>query len=254
MLSLIIPTWNHNEMALECITAVRENTQDCEIIVIDNGSDPPFVKPYTGFIDITVIRNETNLGFPVAVNQGIMASKGDIIILLNDDVVVTPEWATKLTSALQECSIVGAVTNYSSGVQRNDIGTYENKSELNKAVNEWEEDYEGEILEVRWVIGFCMAFPRSLFDEIGPFDESIWPCCGEEIDFCLRAGEAGHRVGIAFDCYVHHEGSVTFKEMNSEHPYSEIIERNNKHLEKRWGKGFGVQLLDDNKGLEVSSE
>src|SRR5512139_3623441 len=96
MLSIIIPVVNQHEMTLECITAIREQTEDCEIILIDNGSNPPIQKPYIGFIDAAVIRNEENRGFPAAVNQGIKAAKGDAVILLNNDVIVTPGWASML--------------------------------------------------------------------------------------------------------------------------------------------------------------
>jgi SAM-dependent methyltransferase len=88
-----------------------------------------------------------------------------------------------------------------------------------------------------------MAFRKSLFNEIGDFDESLWPCCGEEIDFCLRAKEKGHRIGIVYGCYVHHEASTTFKAIDAEHPYKEILERNEKHLDKKWGESWRDQSV-----------
>jgi predicted SAM-dependent methyltransferase len=81
-----------------------------------------------------------------------------------------------------------------------------------------------------------MAFKKSLFEKIGPFDESLWPCCGEEIDFCLRSREKCYRVGIAQDVYVHHFGSQTFAEMGLD--YKEIGDRNDKYLSERWGNDF----------------
>lgn len=246
MVSIIVPTWNQNEMTMECITAIRQCTDDCEIVVVDNGSDPPFARPYTGFIECRVLRNEANLGFPVAVNQGIRESRGDVVVLLNNDVVVTPKWTDRLASALDEYDIVGPMTNYCTGRQRVQISPYGNQVELYKASDEWAEAWADHRLPVRWVIGFCMAFRKSLCDEIGLFDESLWPCCGEEIDFCLRAEKAGYRTGIVTGCYVHHEGSVTFKEINGEHPYNDIVDRNNKHLEDRWGKEWSNQDMGFN--------
>jgi predicted SAM-dependent methyltransferase len=91
-----------------------------------------------------------------------------------------------------------------------------------------------------------MAFPRALFDELGPFDDSLWPCSGEEIDFCYRARKAGHKIGIAADVYVHHVGSVTLKEMPVD--YQELCKRNDEHLMKKWGGNFwaeqAVSLMD----------
>jgi len=254
MFSIIIPIFNQHDMTEDCITAIRECTQDCEIIIIDNGSTPPFKAPFTGDIETRVIRNEENRGFPVAVNQGIRAAKGETIILLNNDVVVTPDWAARLESHItpliltqQEIkdgfqvggvplSIVGPLTNYAAGLQRAQIADYQNKEELYKEASALSEEQAGEAEEVNFVIGFCMAFKRSLYDEIGPFDESLWPCSGEEIDFCLRARAAGHRIGIAHDVYVHHEGSQTFKIIDAD--YDAIVKRNDAHLAEKWGADF----------------
>jgi len=240
MLSIIIPVFNQHEMTMECIAAIRETTQDCEIIVIDNGSEPPFKAPFGGFMEIRVIRNEKNEGFPKAVNQGIREAKGEIIVLLNNDVIVTPEWAEKLMAALDDFSIVGPVTNYCAGLQKVQAEIYDDRDGLNKAAESWAESYGDEIQEVNFVIGFCMAFRKSLFDEIGPFDESMWPCSGEEIDFCLRAREAGHSVAIAHDVYVHHEGSQTFNDMAAagQLVYEDICRRNDAHLAEKWGADF----------------
>jgi len=237
MISIIIPVYNQHEMTAECITAIREQTRDFELIIVDNGSEPAIKPPFTGFTETTLIRNEKNEGFPVAVNQGIRAANGDVVILLNNDCFVTPRWSERLTSWLDEFSIVSPMTNYCAGMQQVTIGSYDNLDELNKEAEEWAEEYAGMAEEVNWVIGFCMAFRKSLFWELGPFDEGLWPCCGEEVDFCLRARAAGHKVGIAHDTYVHHEGSQTFSAMDKAEliKYGEVNNRNLIHLAKKWG-------------------
>lgn len=240
MLSIIVPVFNQHDMTEECLRTVLENTRDCEIIVVDNGSEPAIKPPFSGFIETTVIRNEENKGFPVAVNQGIAAARGEIIILLNNDVVVTPGWAESLLAALKDFSIVGPVTNFCAGMQQVAISGYGNIEELNKSAAEWAEGCRGEEpTEVNFVIGFCMAFRKSLFDEIGPFDESLWPCSGEEIDFCLRARAADNRIAIDTNVYVHHEGSKTFKAMDVD--YDAICKRNDAHLAAKWGRDFWKQ-------------
>jgi acetyltransferase-like isoleucine patch superfamily enzyme len=243
MISIVIPVFNQHDMTQECLTAVLENTQGCEIILIDNGSNPPIKPPFSGFTEIKVIRNEENLGFPKAVNQGIREAKGDIIILLNNDVIVTPGWAYKLADKLNDVSIIAPMTNYCAGMQKITLPVYENIEGLNKEASYLEKEREGEVEEVNFVIGFCMAFKKPLFDELGEFDESLWPCSGEEIDFCLRAREKGYKVGIALDTYVHHEGSKTFGDMEKagQLKYDEICKRNDKHLAEKWGADFWQQ-------------
>jgi GT2 family glycosyltransferase len=240
MLSIIIPVFNQHEMTLECIQAIRETTQECEIIVIDNCSNPPFKAPFGGFTEIRTIRNEENLGFPAAVNQGIAEAKGKFIVLLNNDVIVTPGWSQRLLSALNEYSIVGPVTNYCAGIQKVATEIYENKDGLNRIAEEWADSYCDHIQEVNFVIGFCMAFSKALFDEIGKFDDGMWPCSGEEVDFCFRARAAGHRVGIVYGCYVHHEGSQTFQDLQDKHEldYKALCKKVDDRLAEKWGADF----------------
>jgi len=240
MLSIIIPVYGQVDMTDECINAILENTQDAEIIIIDNGSSPPYKPPFSGFIETTLIRNETNTGFPHAVNQGIAAARGDIIILLNNDVIVSPHSLNRLSNWLDSFDIVGPTTNYCAGMQRVQISGYQNKEELDKQVELLFESSQGEGEEVNWIIGFCMAFKKAVWEQVGDFDESLWPCTGEEIDFCYRAREKGVKIGIARDIYVHHEGSVTFQDMEDagQIEYAKLCERNNEHLAEKWGADF----------------
>lgn len=241
MLSIIIPVYNQLEMTAECIQAVLENTShDCEIIIVDNGSDLPFKPPFSGFTDIRVIRNIENKGFPAAVNQGIREARSEIVVLLNNDVIVTPGWSGRLLSAMNEFAIVGPVTNYCAGIQKVQASDYENIEELNQAAYDWAEDYGDSVQEVTFIIGFLMAFRKSLVDEIGFLDETLWPCSGEEVDFCFRAREAGYRVAIVNGCYVHHEGSKTFQEMHKKGQidYADICMKTDEHLNLKWGGNF----------------
>ena len=240
MLSIIIPVYNQHDMTDECILSVLENTKDYELVIIDNGSEPAIKKPYAGHHDVTLIRNEKNLGFPVSVNQGIRASKGDVICLLNNDVIVTPGWAERLIKWLDHFSIVGPCTNYAAGIQGVMVGNYTSKEGLNDEANEMSENYQDSAEEVNFIIGFCMLFKKSLFDEIGEFDESLWPCSGEEIDFCFRAVEVGHKIGVAYDVYVHHFGSQTFEQMQEagQLNYMDVCKMCDDHLAKKWGNDF----------------
>ena len=245
MISIILPVLNQISMTNECIKAIQANTQDYELIIVDNGSEPPYEIINLPECPHTYIRYEENFGFPVAVNQGIRAAKGENIILLNNDVIVTPRWADSLIKWLDEYDIIGPCTNYSAGYQRiRTLGIYHDIQGLNVEAEKWGEMHTGKANDVNWVIGFCMAFKKSLWEQLGVFDESVWPSSGEEIDFCLRAKNAGYRVGIAIDVYVHHIGSVTFKDINSKHPYRDIVEKSEKHLKDKWGDNYSAQGVD----------
>ena len=239
MLSIIIPVFNNHDMTLECITAIREHTQDFELVIIDNGSDPPFKPPFTGFAETVLIRNEENKGFPIAANQGIRAAKGDVIVLFNNDIICTPRWADRLVGWLDEFDIIAPMSNLVGGLQQVVISSYQSRDELDEAAEEFSEENKGLFLEVNFAV-VSMFIKKKIFDDIGYLDESLWPCCGEDLDFCFRARDAGYRIGIAHDVYVHHEMSQTFKAMQDAGltNYNEVVEQNNEHLTKKWGKDF----------------
>ena len=254
MISIVVPVFNNHDFTDECLRAVIDNTASCEIIVVDNGSDPPYRPPFSGFMETKLIKNDTNLGYPVAVNQGIRAASGDTIILLNNDVIVTPDWAERLTRLLDDFAIVGPITNYAAQVQQVEIGVYDSKEGLYDEAKKWTDEYQDAIQEVNFVIGFCMAFRKSLYDEIGEFDESLWPCSGEEIDFCFKTIAAGYKIAVAYDCYVHHEGSMTFRAMEKAGTldYVKTCIRNDKHLAKKWGNDFWQrQIIETEEVVEM---
>ena len=246
MISIIIPVYNQHEMTEECLQAIHANTEDYEIILVDNGSTPA--------IEGATIRNDLNAGFPVAVNQGIRAANGNVIILLNNDCVVTPYWAQHLVTWLDVFDIVAPMTNYCAGLQQVALPVYNDIKELNKRAFAWYEDNRLESQEVKWVIGFCMAFRKNLYDELGEFDESLWPCSGEELDLCLRARAAGYTVGIARDVYVHHAGSQTFKDLERAGSlnYQKICDRNERHVAEKWGEFWDRQAIEEENGHTVT--
>lgn len=252
MLSIIIPVYNQHDMTIQCLNMLMVNTSlSSEIIIIDNGSDPEFKPPFSGFIETRIIRNEKNKGFPRAVNHGIKEAKGSIIALLNNDTFVTPDWDLKLTSAIGSgFDIVGPVTNFCAGIQKVQTDTYENENQLEEIAMEWEQAYGGIIQEVNFVIGFCMAFKKEVYDQVGDFDETIWPCSGEEVDFCFRARELGFKVGIVEECYIHHEGSKTFQDLHDSGvvDYPKLFEKVDQYVEKKWGPNYwskqAIQQID----------
>ena len=240
-LSIIVPVWNGEDMTYEAIQAIMDNTESgtFEIIIVDNGSNPPFKPPFTGFNDLTVIRNEENEGFPKAANQGIKAARGDIVVLYNNDVICTPGWADRLVGWLDEFDIIAPCTNYAAGIQNITIGTYSSRDELDSAAEEFSEVNEGLCYDVNFAT-ISMFIKKKIFEDIGYLDETYWPSSGEDIDIGFRAREAGYRVGVAGDVYVHHDGSKTFEALHEAGivEYDEVADQNDKHLAERWGDDF----------------
>ena len=117
--SIIILTYNQLEYTKICIESIRKftNPDSYEIIIIDNNSTDGTINWLKTQEDVTVIYNNENLGFPKGCNQGIKIAKGDNILLLNNDTIVTPNWLSNMNKALwssKEIGAVGTVSNYCS--------------------------------------------------------------------------------------------------------------------------------------------
>ena len=96
MLSIIIPIYNALDYAELCVNSIIENTSgQYEIIIVDNNSTPPVPEG-----NYRLIRNEENLGYPKAINQGVKEATGEYHCLMNSDVVVTPFWNELLIASL----------------------------------------------------------------------------------------------------------------------------------------------------------
>jgi hypothetical protein len=115
--SVIVPCWNQLEFTRQCIVALRSYTRPpWELIVVDNGSTDGTGAYLSGVQDaaavpVTVIANTTNRGFPAAINQGLQQARGEYLVLLNNDVVVTDAWLDQII----------ALTTAKTGKQKNGL-------------------------------------------------------------------------------------------------------------------------------------
>lgn len=104
------------QLTKECRDSIiRHTSSPYRLIVIDNGSQrqtKEYLEELTrnNNILITLIRNETNLGYIKAVNQGLNASNGDYVCLLNNDTRVEDGWLEELINVAQSNPEIGIVT------------------------------------------------------------------------------------------------------------------------------------------------
>ena len=95
-ISLVIALYNQINYTRRCIESIRECTAiPYELILVDNGCVDG-TREYLRDVPATIITNPTNLGCARAWNQGIKAGGGQVIGILNNDIVVTPGWLEKL--------------------------------------------------------------------------------------------------------------------------------------------------------------
>jgi GT2 family glycosyltransferase len=99
-----VPCWNQLDFTRHCITALGRNTRrPWKLIVVDNGSIDGTAIYLSAVHDaavapVTVISNRENRRFPAAINQGLAAARGEFLVMLNNEVVVTDAWLDQLTA------------------------------------------------------------------------------------------------------------------------------------------------------------
>lgn len=213
--SIVIATFNQLVYTCQCLESIRLRTDEpYELIVVDNGSTDGTVEYLEACGDVRVIRNAENRGFPAAANQGIQASRGRQVLLLNNDVIVTTGWLCRLLAAMHRDSQIGLVGPCSNCVgsseQRIQV-TYDGLAALDAFALEWGRQNHGQTLATNRLIGFCLLIRRELIDRIGLLDERFGIGNFEDDDYCRRALQRGYRAVVARDAFIHHFGNRTFK-------------------------------------------
>ena len=171
-----------------------------------------------------------------------------MLLLLNNDVVVTENWLAGMIEGLNSAAdigIVGPMTNNISGPQKVPIVDYLSIDGLACYARAFREKNRHRRIPCKRVVGFCMLFKSQLAEEIGLFDESFGSGNFEDDDWCLRTCLAGYRNLIAGDVFIHHYGSRTF--IGNKIDYGSSLSGNRKLFTEKWaGKDiaqrFGKRL------------
>lgn len=212
-LSVVIVNWNTCDELGECLRSVyKVGGPSMEFIVIDNASaDGSADMVRQEFPQTTLIVNDDNLGFAKASNQGILASSGRYVMLLNPDSVVLDgmfDALVRFGDKNQDTGIFGpkilnpdGSLQYScrrfptlaAGVFRNTfVGRLfpNNTYTRDYLMTEWDHSVPR---DVDWVSGAAMVIRRKLIEEIGLLDEQFFMYC-EDVDMGYRAVQKGWRV------------------------------------------------------------
>lgn len=228
-ISVIIVNWNTRGLLAHCLESLRrdEEAGRVEVIVVDNGSvdgSTDYVAAH--FPAVRLIRNDGNLGFTKAVNQGYRVSRAKYVLLLNSDAVVSDDALKSCAAFLDdhpEVAVVGCKIVYPDGRFQSSCFRFKNLTGivlrslffsqlfprsyfLNRdryGEREWERP-----TQVDCVMGSFMMIRKSAIRQEDLLDEGYF-MYGEEEDLCRRLQDAGQKTYFIPTATIahHHAGS-----------------------------------------------
>ncbi|MGC8979008.1 glycosyltransferase [Caldisericum sp.] len=250
-ISIIIPTYKlPKEILEENLLSLYEftNLDSKEVIVISNGQTKE-VNDFLKSLDwIRPYFYDKPLGFSKAINEGIKVSRGEYIILLNDDNKLLPQFKDLWVGYLHEPFLVDSKMGITGPLT---------------AIQKIDDD-----LEIEFVLFFCAMIKKEVFYHCGLLDEGFGLGGYEDIDFCYRAQKHGFHIArvprefnavYAIDSEkftgmfpIYHEGSYTMQRLeNANGLYERNFERlKSKILQK--GEGFPIGRNDPPGLLQAS--
>lgn len=215
-ISVVVVNWNRRELLRACLKSLVQQTKiEFQLIVVDNGSaDGSTEMIASEFPQAELIQNQTNRGFCAANNQGILAAKGDLIALLNNDAEAAPDFLWELSRVFKDRPGVGMAASkivlYADPSRIDKAGHLiwpdgQNRGRGTGARDEGQFDNEEDVL---WPDGCAAMYRRSMLEQIGGFDEDFF-AYGDDAELGLRARIAGWRCIYAPRAVArHHRGST----------------------------------------------
>lgn len=221
------------ERCLEALRATAEPDHPTELIVVDNGSTDGTREWLEAQPDVTLVANRDNAGAPRARNQALELVRGRWIVFLDDDVVVTPHWLSRLLRHAAVDGKSGCVGPVADRAAHNQQVPYDGGDDPAALAAFAEARYRAKPFSgVRrnMLASFCLLVRREVIDAIGGFDERFSPWGFEDDDFTLRAALAGFRSRLAQDVFVRHVDYGGAKRVR----HHELLQRNWTRFAAKW--------------------
>lgn len=224
LVSLIIPTRNGLEVLKPCIESIYEKTiyRNYEVIVIDNGSDDVDTLNYLATVEaerqnFKVLRDDGPFNYSAINNRAVRQARGDYIVLINNDIeVITPTWLNEMMGHVIQPGVgaVGSRLWYPDNTLQHG-GVLLNKgvaSHAHKYLSRNQFGYCGRAVLPQNMIAVtaaCLLVKKSVFEEVGGFDEENLTISFNDIDLCLKLYCAGYlNVWTPFAELYHHESKT----------------------------------------------
>lgn len=223
-LTISMLAYNGIDLTVPCLESIpgAAGNLEVETVFVDNGStDGTSDIVRERFPDVKLIRNEQNMGFSLAVNQGLEQAQGRHILVLNNDTRLVPGCLEAVVRFMDENPEAGIVTPqliYEDGRLQNSIANFPSFPEMfiGKSLLRvlFPKRYPSKLqvfsepTEIESVVGAAMFISRAALDRVGGIDERFF-IFFEETDWCMRVRNAGFRLYLHPEAkIIHHQGQT----------------------------------------------
>ncbi len=232
--SLVIPNWNGKDLLerfLPSWTEAIKNHPGSEIIVVENGSSDGSAEwVRANYPEVRLLALETNLGFGGGSNAGFRAAKNDIVVLLNSDMRVDPDFLAPLLDGFTDDAVFAVSCQIFLGdpsKRREETGLTQGWwSEGGLRVSHKEDPAVDQLFPCFYGGGGSCAFDRRKFLEVGGFDELLAPFYLEDTDLGFLAWKRGWKVLYQPDSVVFHEHRGTIGKHFSSDYIDSVLQKN----------------------------
>ncbi len=264
LVSILIVTYNSATFVRPCLDSLLRNTAypRYEVVVVDNASTDETVRLLQEYAErdqrLRFYCLPQNAGFAGGNNRAAQESRGEYLVFLNIDTMVTGGWVGRLLRHFHRDHSIGLicpVTNFAGNEVKINV-SYSSSGEMERfaralAVAKYRQKAEISVAPL-----FCAAMPRAVWERVGGMDTRYEVGMFEDDDLSLRVRGLGLGVFAAEDTFVHHFGQGAFSRLSPE-AYNRIFEANRKRFEEKWGRPWvahrtrpGVRPAHDEKRFE----
>jgi O-antigen biosynthesis protein len=237
-------SWNHSQQAITTAIDSLNNAyfkRGVEIVAVNNGSTDETAlgllklkRKYKGQVQFKIINYDENLGYPAGINAGLEHCNGEIITILNNDLVFSENWFDALFNTIKNDPTIGVAApylSYASGLQNVGV-TFNSTEEMKRYARNFMIQHREQIIFLDRIIGACMVIRRKVIETVGGND--LWFGIGnyDDDDWTLRIRMTGFKIALVGSSFVHHIGSVSFnKDPNT---FNNVLITNYLKFIKKW--------------------
>lgn len=218
MISIIITYYTGlNILYSNLSLLLQSNVKDIEIIIVNDNPKNKLdlqMLPTSTVIPMHILTMPTNGGYAAACNYGVQSAKGELLIFMDSDILVSPNWLTHLLDAYHATPNCGAVSATILNLNKKQVVHWGlGMNEGYEVIKPFRDGYLPQSLqhglyEFNMASSGCILIPKSIFKEVGTFDEQFYNgFC--DLDLTYRITRNSYKCIYCSEAIVYHRGKVS---------------------------------------------